>query len=134
MVNYAGHGSVDLWRGNLLTSADARGLGNVGRLPVFVMMTCLNGYFHDAAIDSLAEALMKADGGAVAVWASTGMTAPLEQWAMNEELYRVMFWSNGLKGQSLTLGEAVEKAKAKITDVDVRLTWALLGDPAMKLR
>src|SRR5262249_50063077 len=53
-VNYYGHGSTAVWRGNLLTAQEARNLTNA-RLPVFVMMTCLNGYFQDAFSDSLAE-------------------------------------------------------------------------------
>jgi hypothetical protein len=74
IVNYAGHGSVNLWRGNLLTNADAATLGNAEHLPVFVLMTCLNGYFDDPGLDSLGESLLKAEqGGAVAVWASSGM-------------------------------------------------------------
>ena len=32
------------------------------------------------------------------------------------------------------MGEAVTKAKAAISDRDVRRTWILLGDPTMKLR
>lgn len=133
-MNYAGHGSVDLWSGSLLTGNDARGLENVGHLSVFVMMTCLNGYFQDAAMDSLGEALMKSDGGAAAVWTSTGMTGPIDQWTMNEELYRVIFGGAGVKGQPLTIGEAAARAKARITDSDIRRTWVLLGDPAMRLR
>ena len=85
-------------------------------------------------MDSLGEALMKADGGAVAVWASTGMTVPIDQSTMNEELYRLIFGSGGIKGKTLTIGEAAERAKARITDSDIRRTWVLLGDPAMKLR
>jgi hypothetical protein len=54
VVNYMGHGSVNLWSGSLLTNEDAANLTNAERLPVFVMMTCLNGYFHDPALDSLA--------------------------------------------------------------------------------
>jgi peptidase C25-like protein len=134
IVNYAGHGSVTLWGGNLLTGSDAERFENVDHLSLFVMMTCLNGYFHEAAIDSLGEALMKADGGAVAVWTSTGMTMPLDQWTMNEELYRVIFGGTGTKGQPLTIGEAAARAKRTITDIDIRRTWVLLGDPATKLR
>ena len=130
IVNYAGHGSVDLWSGSLLTGDEARGLENIGQLPLFVMMTCLNGYFHDAVLDSLGEALMKADGGAAAVWASTGMTAPIDQWTMNEELYRLLFKA----GRAPLLGEAVRQAKSAISDADVRRTWVLFGDPAMRLR
>lgn len=67
-------------------------MSNADGLPVFVMMTCLNGYFHDAALDSLAESLMKAEhGGAVAVWASTGMTSPMEQSVLNKRLYELFY-------------------------------------------
>lgn len=129
IVNYAGHGSVGLWRGSLLTSNDARLFTNGDRLPLFVMMTCLNGYFHDAAADSLAEALVKAEhGGAVAAWASSGLTPPHEQAAMNQQLYRLLFQ------EKLSLGEAARRAKAAATDSDVRQTWVLLGDPTLILR
>ncbi|HKP87851.1 MAG TPA: C25 family cysteine peptidase [Blastocatellia bacterium] len=130
IVNYSGHGSVDQWGGNLLTAEDARQLRNV-RLPVFLMMTCLNGYFHDAAIDSLGELLLKAEqGGAAAVWASSGMNEPAGQEAMNRELYRSLF----TRGQVIRLGEAILQAKAAVADTDIRRTWILLGDPAMKLK
>ncbi len=83
-MNYAGHGSVNQWRGNLLTNDDALALSNE-HLTMFVMMTCLNGYFQDPALDSLGESLMKAEGGgAVAVWASSGMTLPTNQTLLNQ--------------------------------------------------
>ena len=130
IVNYAGHGSVGIWNGSLLTSEDAKGLTNGQSLPVYVTMTCLNGYFMDASLDSLAESLMKADkGGAVAVWASSGMTKPDAQAAMNQQLFRLLF--NQSPG---TIGEATVKAKSAVHDSDVRRTWILFGDPTMKLR
>jgi len=131
VINYTGHGNVDLWRGSLLTSTDAREMENGEMQPVFVMMTCLNGYFQDPGINSLGESLIKAErGGAVAVWASTGMTMPHHQETMNREFYRLLF--NG--DRAVTLGEAAMKAKAATSDRDVRQTWVLLGDPTMRLR
>ncbi|MEN3333049.1 MAG: trimeric autotransporter adhesin [Blastocatellia bacterium] len=130
LVNYVGHGSVELWRGGLLTSADVSSLTNSDRLAIFVMMTCLNGYYTDPAAGSLAEVLLKSErGGAVAVWASSGMTLPDAQALMNQEAYRQMFGSQGL-----TIGEAMTRAKAAVANGDVRRTWILLGDPTMKLR
>ncbi|HEX8474132.1 MAG TPA: C25 family cysteine peptidase [Pyrinomonadaceae bacterium] len=130
VVNYIGHGSINVWTGEgLLRSSDAPTLSNGNRLPLFVMMTCLNGYYHDPSLDSLAESLMKAGaGGALAVWASTGMTEPDGQALMNRELYRILFGA-----EHLTLGEAVRRAKATTTDVDVRRTWVLIGDPATRI-
>lgn len=136
IVNYVGHGSLNQWRGNLLTSSDAVALRNT-HLPVFVMMTCLNGYFHDAEFDSLAEALIKAQhGGAAAVWASSGMTFPDQQEAFNREFYRLLFARNdsAKRGASVSLGEAARRAKLAASDTDIRRTWVLLGDPTMRLR
>ena len=61
IVNYIGHGNVDQWRANLLTNEDARGLANGQLLSLFVMMTCLNGYFEDPVLRSLAEELMRSE-------------------------------------------------------------------------
>src|SRR5579885_2953462 len=72
LVNYNGHGSVEVWGGSdLFDDATASSLTNGNRLPVFVIMNCLNGFFHDVYTQSLAESLMLAqNGGAIAVWAS----------------------------------------------------------------
>jgi hypothetical protein len=130
IVNYAGHGSVDLWNGSLLTSEDARGLTNGRSLPVYITMTCLNGYFQDASLESLAESLMKAEGGgAVAVWASSGMTKPDAQAVVDQQLFRLLFDQS-----PWTIGEATLKAKSAVRDLDVRRTWILFGDPTMRLR
>src|SRR6202008_3094454 len=55
VVNYAGHGSVGLWRGNLLLNADAAQMRNGANLSFVVTMTCLNGQFNTPYDDSLAE-------------------------------------------------------------------------------
>jgi hypothetical protein len=135
LVNYAGHGSVDLWGGNLLTADDARTLTNGEELSVYIPMTCLNGYFHDPSLESLAQALMSAErGGAVAVWAPSGMTEAGGQAIMNQELFRSLFTESDSNGAPLTLGEAARRAKGAVGDKDIRRTWNLLGDPTMKLR
>jgi hypothetical protein len=129
VINYVGHGSVDVWRNALLDGAAAGELYNSDHLSLFVMMNCLNGYFQDVALDSLAESLLKARrGGAVAVWASSAITYPNEQALMNRELYRRLFNS------SLTLGEAAARAKAAVGDPDVRRSWILFGDPTTRIR
>lgn len=132
IVNYAGHGSVTLWRGNLLSADDAITMTNGNNLSLFVTMTCLNGYLGDPVTDSLAEALVKAkNGGAVAAWASSAMTTPGDQAVMNQEVFRLLFDGSN---QSMRLGDATKRAKATITDGDVRRTWILFGDPTMRLK
>ena len=131
LVNYVGHGSVERWAGaGLLTSSDARALSNGQDVPLMVMMTCLNGFFQDVYTESLAEALLKAEqGGAVAVWTSSGLTPPEGQAQINAELYRQLFG-----GAAVTLGEAARAAKRATADSDVRRTWILLGDPTLRIR
>jgi hypothetical protein len=80
----------------------------------------------------LAEALVKAErGGAVAVWASSGLTYADGQARMNQEFYRLLF---GESRRVLTLGEMMRQAKAAIQDPDIRRSWILLGDPSMRIR
>jgi Peptidase family C25 len=130
VVNYSGHAGIDLWRGGLLTNDDAKSLTNGQSLELFVMMNCLNAYFIAPELDSLAERLLRADrGGASAVWASSGQCGPAEQTVLNQEFYRQLFGST-----PTTIGEAAARAKAAVADPDVRRTWTLLGDPAMRLK
>jgi Peptidase family C25 len=131
IVNYFGHGSVTVWTGaGLLNEDNASTLTNNNRQSFFVMMTCLNGYADDAYIDSLAETVLKnPQGGAFAVWASSGITEPVGQAQMNGQLYQLLLGS-----QRMTLGDAVRQAKMSTNDLDVRRTWILLGDPSMRIR
>jgi len=130
LVNYIGHGSVKIWKGNLLTSLDAWSLNNSPYLPFLVSMTCLNGFFQDPYSESMAETFLKAGrGGAVAVWTSSGLTDPEEQEPLNKKLIQLLF-----NGEGLTIGEAIMGAKQAATDRDVRRTWILFGDPTLRLK
>jgi uncharacterized repeat protein (TIGR01451 family) len=131
IVNYTGHGSVEVWSGeDLLDNRAAAALTNGSRLPVFLMMNCLNGFFHDVYTESLAQALLfSKNGGAVAVWASSGLTSPEPQLQMDQDVVRSLFTQ-----PSLTLGDATRRAKSDITDSDARRTYILFGDPLLRLK
>jgi cysteine-rich repeat protein len=121
LVNYVGHGSVEVWDG-LLDDTAAAGLSN-GHPSIYVVMNCLNGFFHDLYTISLAETLLEAPGGAVAVWASSTLADFDQQPMFNQEFLMGI----GVK----SLGEAAVAAKAAITDLDARRTWVLFGDPTL---
>jgi hypothetical protein len=130
LVNYIGHGSEAVWSGGLFSSTDAGGLTNGSMVPFVVSMTCLNGYFQDVFDTALAKALIEAPGGgALAVWASSGLTDSGPQAAMNQALIAALFGT-----QPKTLGEAAVSAKTAVSDLDVRRTWILFGDPAIRLQ
>ena len=128
LVNYAGHGSVDLWHGDMLVNDDAASFTNVSSPSVFLMMTCMNGAFHTPEMDSLSEALLRAPGGAVAVVASSAIVPVQGQSTVNEGLVRLLFGDG-----SLTLGQALSEVK-KSVHPDEAQTWNLLGDPALRAR
>jgi hypothetical protein len=130
LVDYLGHGSVEQWSfSDLLDNQDAASLQNGNRLPVFLLMDCLNGFFQDVYTQSLAESLLLApNGGGVAVWASSGFTDAGPQAGMNQNLIRIL-----AAQPTLPLGQAILQAKSQTSDKDVRRTWILFGDPAMKL-
>jgi len=131
LVSFLGHGSVEVWTGGpILSAADVAQLNNGQRLPVFFLMTCLNGYYQNPTRESLAESFLRSTSdGAVAVWASSGMTDPYAQMEASRALYQQLFG-----GEPITLGEAIRKAKSANGNIDVRRTWILLGDPSMRLR
>jgi len=133
IVNYSGHGNVDVWTGNqIFRSIHASALTNGNKLSFVVVMDCLNGYFHvpTSSLQSLSEAFLKApNGGAVAAFASSGLTITFGQRQMELELYTQLYGA-----QPIALGDAIKIAKAASGDIDVRRTWIFFGDPSIKIR
>ncbi|HZI87668.1 MAG TPA: C25 family cysteine peptidase [Pyrinomonadaceae bacterium] len=131
VVNFMGHGSVEVWTGeSIFSTSDTSRLTNGDRLPLVLMMTCLNGLYQNPVRGSLAESLVRSEmGGAIAVWTSSGMTPPSPQLDMSRVLFNDLFGS-----ESLRLGEAIRNAKRGTRDLDVRRTWMLFGDPTMRIR
>ena len=94
------------------------------------MMDCLNGFFHDVYTESLAQALLfSKNGGAVAVWASSGLTSPEPQLQMDQNVVQSLF-----ARPSPVLGDATRQAQADITDSVARRTYILFGDPQLQLK
>jgi hypothetical protein len=130
LVNYSGHGASSFWSGSgFLQSASIPQLINSENPSIVTMMTCLSGHFAQNRAVSLAEALVFSDaGGAAATWASTGSTTADIQSVMAEKFFQ------GLSAPGpKRLGDTIRVAKGQTpSGRDVKLSWALLGDPAMK--
>lgn len=133
-INYAGHGTSGVWAAtSFFSKNEAALMTNGDKLSIFTLLTCLNGAFAqpDITRESLAESLLKApNGGAPAVWASTGETTPDIQ-----EIMATRFYQQLTLGNIKRLGDLVNDAKTTINaGRDVRLSWVLLGDPMLKVR
>jgi peptidase C25-like protein len=131
IVNYSGHGSINVWSGSsIFDNAHATALTNGDKLSFVIVMDCLNGFFHDPNLQSLSEAFLLApNGGAVAAFASSGLTSTPGQRQMELQLYSSLYG-----GQSIRVGDAIRTAKAATSDFDVRRTWIYFGDPSLKIR
>jgi hypothetical protein len=137
IVNYAGHGTTGSWGGNpvffnILTVPTLQ--DNPNNPALFTMLTCLNGAYHYLFNDSFAEVLTKSPNrGAVAAWASTGLTLPNIQERMATRFYLKIG-----EGDIPRLGDLIRDAKTVLTledgGADVRRSWALIGDPMLKVR
>ncbi|HXC42589.1 MAG TPA: C25 family cysteine peptidase, partial [Candidatus Dormibacteraeota bacterium] len=131
LVNYVGHGSEEQWSGtDLFDNSTASSLTNGSSLPVFLIMDCLNGFFQDVYEEPLAVTLMLApNGGAVAVLASSGLNQAPPQTNLDKLVVQ-----NAFNLPPLALGDAILKGKAGITDLGVRKTFILFGDPSMQIK
>jgi len=134
LVTYSGHGNEDIWAGPIFSSTDALALNNGNKLPFVVVMDCLNGFFSEPfpelVLQGLAESLMKApNGGAVASFASSGLTVADPQHQMGQQMFQLLY-----RGPSIPIGDASRQSKTATNDLDVRRTWILFGDPTMKIR
>ncbi len=73
---------------------------------------------------------MKApNGGAVASFASSGLTIPDGQHQMGLKMFQLLYGAN-----AIAIGDASRQAKLATNDLDVRRTWLLFGDPSIKIR
>ncbi|MEO7659979.1 MAG: C25 family cysteine peptidase, partial [Pyrinomonadaceae bacterium] len=131
IINYSGHGSTGVWAASSFFGVNSVPSVSNGTSPsIYNMLTCLNGFFLRPDADSLGESLLKsANGGAVSAWASTSETTPDVQLIMGTRFY------NRLASQTIPrMGDLVRDAKTSIpAGADVRLSWALLGDPMLRV-
>ncbi|MBX3244434.1 MAG: hypothetical protein KF685_08265 [Acidobacteria bacterium] len=139
LVNFSGHGSTGTWAAlNFFSNQNVNCTGGVQHCvnnqnneALYTMLTCLNGFFLNYTGNSMAEALLfLPNGGAVASWASTGLTTPDIQEIMGQRFYNQIG-----QGNIVRLGDLIKDAKTQIPGgMDVRLSWALIGDPMLKTR
>jgi hypothetical protein len=132
IVNYSGHGNLAVWaHASFFDKSNVPQLTNAGKLSVFTMLSCLNGFFTDPEEEGLSELLLKTNnGGAVSAWSSTGKTT-----ADVQEVMATRFYNQFSAGNLTRLGDLINDSKSAINGGrDVRLSWVLLGDPMLKMK
>jgi hypothetical protein len=135
IVNYVGHGGIHLWADeNILNIDDVERFALQENQPLVLTMNSLNGYFHFPFFDSLAEALLKAEGkGAVAVFLPGGLSVNGAA-----HLFNLALLEQVLNGNQARLGDAVLAAQIVYTGAgafpEMLAIYHLFGDPAMKIQ
>jgi hypothetical protein len=136
IVHYTGHGSVGYWASEqLLKVSSISELNNSGLYPLFLPMTCQEGYFIKPGFPSLAESLVRAsDKGAIASWSPTGFGLSNGHDLLAEGLYQAFF-----DHYLVQFGTATNFAKYYLfanssVYLDLIDTYMLFGDPAIRLK
>ncbi|MCF6148552.1 MAG: hypothetical protein E3K37_07830 [Candidatus Kuenenia sp.] len=139
MVNYTGHGAVDIWGINentsIYTTDDIALLDNLHRLPVVTVANCLNGFFTGKNTQvSVAEEFQRLqDKGAIAVWAATALG-----YTSGHRLLMLSFYESVFADSPYGLGEITTEAKLDAYSRssywgELVETFVLFGDPATQL-
>jgi uncharacterized repeat protein (TIGR01451 family) len=134
-VNFIGHGGPrQIGKNNLFSTNDLGKLNNGVLLPVFTAMTCAAGSFGFPGIEGLSEALvLKPDGGAVAMWAPSGLAFNAESVELSRGFYSAVFI-----GGETVLGDAVRRSQENFANQGQKLyhldMYNLMGDPALRLK
>jgi Peptidase family C25/SdrD B-like domain len=132
IIQYTGHSSINQFSSQgLLTAADVNVMTST-RPPIVLALCCLAGRYEAPGVDCMGELLMRSEGGAVAVWAASGL--PLLN--PSTEL-GTAFYQNVFQDEFGTLGRATQAARRSLEgDIFTQGTYTvynLLGDPALRM-
>jgi Peptidase family C25 len=135
LMSYVGHGGTVLWASeNIFNHQDVPALALQSHQPFLVTANCLNGFFHFPPMDSLSEALLKAQGkGVVAAFSPTGLSVDEPAHRFHKALLEEI-----VSGGHARLGDAVLAAQDSYAQAGVfpelLSIYHLLGDPATTIR
>ena len=135
LTSFLGHSGPTLWTAdNLLSSTDAENLTNHDRPTVVTQWGCWNTYFVTPKYNTLGDKfLLSGEQGAAAVLGAATLSFTESERELATRVFSRLFQSG------MTLGEAVQQAKAELARVnpnllDVLIGWTLLGDPLIRLQ
>lgn len=147
LIVYNGHGNVvQIGDEKFLEAADVPKLTNNTNLPVVLQMTCYTSQFVNNFYQTLDEALvLKANGGAIAVWGATGLGVAHGHDALQTGFLNALWrpTNGGKTGKgaigSAPIGELTLMGYNELSlnggcCQDTVRTFLLLGDPLTALR
>lgn len=144
LLNYTGHGDVDLMVTGDYTNADINSLSNNGKYPFVVSVACNNGTFINQT--SLCEAFTRlsynnSPAGAIAACGSSILMAWAEPMQVQDEMTELIIRSDN-QNIKTTLGgifnnglvSMLETYNSNASAQEVMQTWVFFGDPSTEFR
>ena len=140
---YFGHGSENqLTSERILQKSDVNSMKNEF-LPLFITATCQFSRYDDVAMEVQTgeisartsageEALLNPDGGAIGLFSTTRVVYSSQNLQLALELFNNIFEKN-YNGEKLRLGDVSKKAKNGLGNQINKLSFSMLGDPALIL-
>jgi hypothetical protein len=118
---------------------DVLSLNNADHLFVALSMSCLTSQFHkpvDWGMTLDEHLLLRANGGAVATWGSTGLSVAQGHFALERGFHETLWAKQGGRSRmgDLVMGGYLEQYTKSACCDDVRRTFMLMGDPMTRVR
>lgn len=111
---------------------DLAAMSNQSRLPVVLEMTCFTGFFHRPEVTTIDESMLNlSNGGAVAVWGSTGLGIATGHGSLQTGFYKAINQNESNLGAATLAGKT--KLAATGFHQDLLDTFTLFGDPALTM-
>lgn len=132
VVNYLGHGGeIGMAGERLYEIADAKGLTNRYKYPLFITATCEVTKFDNPYLPSLGEyTYWNPQGGAISLVSTTRAIFISAAYRLNERMEQTLFpddWND-----YVSIAEALRQAKVLVSSQNLNCV-SYLGDPALKL-
>lgn len=140
IINYCGHGDVNLWGTSNFNNSNINNLTNYNKLPFIISVACLNGNYVNQTC--FAEAWLRANKNGQPTGAVGALMSLISQpWnspmCAQDEMVRLLTGTASV-AQKRTFGGIAFNGFIKMldnyNDYEVSRTWFLFGDPAMMVR
>ena len=131
LLNYTGHANWNGWGNELiLTLNDIKTLANT-HLPLFVAATCDFVEFDNQVFSAGEEVVFNPIGGGIGVLAATRPVLSDPNYTLDKMFCETLLAKQN--GEHIPLGDIIVSAKNSIGTGINKLSYVLIGDPAIKL-
>ena len=132
MLNYMGHAGPHGWSNEgVLTTTDVKEMYNT-KLPIWVAATCDFVLFDVKNISAGEFVLLNPTGGGIGLYSAARVVFASENAKLNR-LFVLSLFSKDTNGDYLRLGDAVRMSKKDAGIGINKLSYVLLGNPALRL-